>query len=112
MNNTQAFIKLVQENPDLPIVPMVAYDVVDDDSYHWWLGSFVDCEVTEYALMEMYTEDRFVTRDDQDEIEEYFMNELLDKDDTLSEEEIERMAHEQAEALDWIKAIVMWIGTP
>ena len=112
MNNTKEFIKLVQENPDLPIVPMVAYDVVDSDSYHWWLGSFVDCEVNEYTCVEMYNEDRFVIRDDIDEIEEYFMNELLDEDDTLSAEDVEKIAIEKAKSLDWQKAIVVWIGTP
>lgn len=111
-NRYDKFLRLVQENPTLPIVPMVSYDVVDDDSYHWWLGSFVDCEITEYTCVEMYNEDRFVTRDDIDEIEEYFMNEFLDDNEELSDKEIERMAHEQAEALDWKKAIVIWVGTP
>lgn len=112
MNQAQEFIKLVQENPDLPVVPMVDAEVVGNDNYGWWLGSFGHCEVTEYVCVEMYCQDRFCTRDDQDEIEEYFMNEIADNDESLSEEEIERMAHEQAEALDWVKAIVVWIGTP
>ena len=112
MNNTKKLIKLVQENPDLPVVPMVDAEVVDNDNYGWWLGSFGHCEVTEYTRVEVYNEDRFVVRDDQDEIEEYFMNEIVDNDESLSEEETERMAHEQAEALDWVKAIVVWIGTP
>lgn len=112
MNNTKEFIKLVQENPDLPVVPMVNTEVVDDDCYSWWLGSFGHCEVTEYTCVEMYNESRFVTRDDIDEIEEYFMNEILDEDESLSAEEVETMAIEKAKVLDWIKAIVVWIGTP
>ena len=111
MNNTQEFIKLVQENPDLPIVPMVDSEVVCDDC-HWWLGSFGHCEITEYVCIEMYNEYRFVVRDDIDEIEEYFMNELLYEDESLSEEEVETMAIEKAKALNWIKAIIVWIGTP
>lgn len=114
MNNTQEFIKLVQENPDLPIVPMVDAEIVCGDDYGWWLGSFGCCEITEYVCVEMYGEDRFVARDDQDEIEEYFADKILNEDesDYLSDEQVERMAHEQAEALDWIKAIIMWIRTP
>lgn len=109
---TAEFIKLVQDNPDLPIVPMVADDVVDDDSFHWWLGSFVGCEVNEYTCVEMWNMDRFVTRDDQEEIEEYFSAKILDDDENLPDQEVERMAQEQVEALDWVKAIIVWIGTP
>ena len=100
MDNTNEFVRLVQENPTLPIIPMVNAEVVCDNGYAWWLGSFGFCEVNEYACVEMYNEDRYVTRDDLDEIEEYFMNELLYEDETLSEEEVEAMAHKQAEALD------------
>lgn len=43
-------IKLIKENPDLPIVPMVDSEVVADDSYSWWLGKWGRCEVTRYYL--------------------------------------------------------------
>ena len=57
----------------------------------------------------MYGQDRFVTRDDQDEIIEYFINEIVDDDETLSDEEVVAMATERVNTLDWIKAIVVWI---
>lgn len=41
-------IKLIEENPELPVVPMVDCDVVADDCYSWWLGKWGRCEVTEY----------------------------------------------------------------
>lgn len=34
-NNRAELFKLIQENPDLPIVPMVDSDVVADDCGHW-----------------------------------------------------------------------------
>ena len=40
-------IKLIEENPDLPIVPMVDSEVVADD-FGYWLGEWGICEVTEY----------------------------------------------------------------
>lgn len=42
-------IKLIEENPDLPIIPMVDSEVVADD-YGYWLGKWGRCEVTEYYL--------------------------------------------------------------
>ena len=43
-------IKLIEENPDLPVVPMVDGEVVGDDSYQYWLGKWGRREVTEYYL--------------------------------------------------------------
>jgi hypothetical protein len=43
-------IKLIEENPDLPVVPMVDSEVVADDSYQYWMGKWGECKVTEYYL--------------------------------------------------------------
>lgn len=43
-------IRLIEENPELPIVPMVDTEVVGDDSYGWWLGKWGNAEITEYYL--------------------------------------------------------------
>ena len=40
-------IKLIEEHPDLPIVPMVNSEVVAED-YGYWMGKWGRCEVTEY----------------------------------------------------------------
>ena len=39
-------LELVKENPDLPVVPIVDQEIVCDDSYTWWLGSWGRCEKT------------------------------------------------------------------
>ena len=58
MTNTQKLLQLAAENPNLPIVPMVDYDVVGD-GYGFWLGEFGHCEVGEYTLYkERYYDDR------------------------------------------------------
>lgn len=46
---TQTLLNLVKENPDLPIVPMVDYEVVCDDGCCRWMGSFGYAHVGEYA---------------------------------------------------------------
>lgn len=35
---TEKFLRLVKENPDLPIIPMVDSTVVADNDYDSWLG--------------------------------------------------------------------------
>ena len=113
MNNTKELLKLIQENPNLPIIPMVDSEVVCDDGHCWWQGAFKRCEVTEWVCITMWGEERFFTRDDQDYIEEYFADQLIEGDDEfeLPDDAIDKIAHDAAEALDWKKAIVVYIGT-
>ena len=38
MTNQEEFIKLVSENPDLPVIPLVDHEVCAE-GWGWWLGS-------------------------------------------------------------------------
>lgn len=78
MNNSQELIKLISENPSLPVIPMVNYEVVADGNYRW-LGSFGRSYVGEYALFdekERYYEDREEFKEDY---YDYYCDELHDK---------------------------------
>ena len=68
MNKAKDLIKLVTENPDLPIVAMVDSDVVCDDCGRW-LGSFGSAYVGEYAI---YGEKFYEEKDEFKE--DYFSN--------------------------------------
>ena len=73
----QLLLQLIKENSDLPVIPMVYYEVVDGD-YNRWMGSIGDCYVGEYAILnERYYEDRDEFEEDyydynQEEINEQF----------------------------------------
>ena len=101
MNNGKELLKLVQENQDLPIVPMVDSEIVAEDGYNWWLGSFGHSVVDSYVYVEYYGDNRFFTKDEQDLIEEYFAEKIIDEDENeeLSDEEVEKQAHEKVETL-------------
>jgi len=103
MNNTQKFIKLVQENPELPVVPMVDYEVVAD-GYGYWLGKFGFCEIGEYTCYN----DRFY--DDKVSFSEDYYNDTYDdgRYDGLTDDEIDELiAKETADW--WTKAIIVYI---
>lgn len=55
-------IKLIEENPDLPIIPMVDSEVVADDG-GYWVGKWGRCEATEYYSGRKYIH----FRDDDEE---------------------------------------------
>lgn len=61
----ERLLRLVAENPDLPIVAMVDCDIVGGD-YGRWLASFGECYVGEYVLYE----DRYY--DDREEFKEAY----------------------------------------
>ena len=104
MNNTQKFIKLVQENPELPVVPMVDSEVVAD-GYGYWLGTFGHCEVGEY------TSYNYRYYDDKISLIEDYYNDTYDdgRYDDLTDEEIDKLIAEET-ADWWTKAIIVYIG--
>lgn len=114
-DKTKEFLELVKQNPDLPIVPMVDSEIVAEDGYNYWLGSFGSASVNSYVCIDYYNGDsRFFTKDEQDAVEEYLADKIIDEweGEELSDAEVSKMAHEQAEALPWVEAIVVWIGLP
>lgn len=49
-NSAKELVRLITENPELPVVPMVDSDIVDDDCCGRYKGSFGKCSVGEYAV--------------------------------------------------------------
>lgn len=98
-------LKLVEEHPDLPVIPMVDSDVVADDMYATWMGSFGRCYVGKYAIEEWRDEPRVLFDDEEELIEsiaEYKYN-GTDEDYKRAEEEAKEL---------WQDAIIVYIGTP
>lgn len=46
ISNIDKLLKLHQEHPDLPIIPMVNGEVVADDTHSYWKGEWGRCEKT------------------------------------------------------------------
>lgn len=101
--NNNDLIKLIQENPDLPVVPMVDGEIPGDDG-GYWLGEWGKSRVDEYLL----TRDLVVFKsydDVFDTLERY-----------LSYEEFEKLPESEEEcrpiydALPWVKAIIVFIN--
>lgn len=97
----------MNENPELPVVPMVNGEIPGDDS-GWWLGAWGSSRIDEYLLTRNYEWIVFKSDDD--------VFDVLEKH--LSDEEFEKLPGTEAEcrsyydALPWIKAIVVNIDLP
>lgn len=104
MNYT--LLKLVEENPSLPIVPMTRYDVVGGDS-GCWMGNITAVEIKEYAVAEWNEDEPIIFKDEvgaNDRLIESIAEYKYDGSD-------EDYAKAETEAKEmWIKAIIIRIG--
>lgn len=103
----EELFKLISENPELPIVPMVDGEIPADDSGRW-LGAWGHSRVDEYLLTQNHEWVVFKSDDD--------VFGVLEKH--LSDEEYEKLPETETEcrpyydALPWIKAIIVNIDLP
>lgn len=97
-------LDLMKENPHLPVIPMVDSEVVADDTWGYWMGSWSKASLDKYYK----GEERIYLYD------EYDMEDLLvdekgwDWYGAASEEE----CLEAYRAMPWVKCIVVYITVP
>ena len=110
---TKELLKLIEENPDLPIVPMVDAEVIGDDSGYWlgkWQGAYID----KYVLHEDYG---VVFYDEKDPdivgiFEKFFDYAECGIDEELPDSEALPIMRKIIDGLNWTKAIVVYIDLP
>lgn len=110
------FIELVQNNVGVPIIPMVDSEIVADDGYARWTGSFGDSRLAWYYMGYERIHFKDYTYYDEEEI----INDLSREDEKrlipadcadvydLSEEQWEEIIGK----LEWKLAIIVNIDTP
>lgn len=104
--NREELFRLMRENPDLPVVPMVDGEICGDDSGYWMAG-WGESRVDEFLVCERAERTAFKSDGDVFEVlEDYLSWEEFEK---LPESESECRAH--YDALPWTKAIIVYITT-
>lgn len=99
-----ALLDLMKQNPHLPVVPMVDSDVVADDTWGYWMGSWDNSGLDKYYK----GEERIYFYDEKD------MEELLVEVkgwDWYGAASVEECL-EVYRAQPWVKCIVVYITTP
>ena len=104
--NRDKLFRLMQEFPELPVVPMVDGEIVADDTYTYWLGSWGPAEIRDYVVGNERLYFYQGTSDDKEEV----LNDTLGGQDwyDATDEEVQ----EAYEKIPWIKAIVVYIDLP
>lgn len=101
--------KLIEENPDLPIIPMVDTEVVGGGEFGYWMAAFGKAEIKEFAIDEWYGDGIVRYRDDYG-AEENLIEAIAECKYDGTDEDYEK-AKKEAESL-WKKAIIVCITTP
>lgn len=97
-------LELMKENPHLPVVPMVRSEIVCDDSWAYWMGSWGEARVDLYLV----TDSRILFKGDDDPYDALLQIMDPDKLDNMT---IKAMA-KAYDDLPWKKAIIVYIETP
>lgn len=110
---SEELAKILNENPDLPILCMVDGELCADDSCRRWAGCIGSAEVKEYICLD--PDDNFYTygqaifwKEDADELADLMCEDEPDE----RYEEAHKAAVEKVARMEWIKAIVLDIDLP
>lgn len=98
--NIKELIRLVQENPDLRIVPMVDTECVYDDSFSYWIANWGKAEIDEIYNHEG-GERLYSKSNDYDT--------LVDEEMFENEELTEKEAKNKVNGYEWEKVITVSI---
>jgi hypothetical protein len=109
MSKHEQLFKLIQENPDLPIVPMINYEVCAGDDHNYWMGSWGKAEIDEYYC----GDEQIYFSDYKEDLAQELIDNNYDNDwKGKSDEEMDKLAEETVNSYDWVKCIAVRIELP
>lgn len=103
-DHIKELLKLIEENPDLPVVAWVHNEVVGGEEYGRWLGYFSKPRILEFILVEMYGDAQETVYKDKTEAYEDFLADTTE----MTDEEIAEFINN----IQWTKAIAVNIDLP
>lgn len=109
--NIQNLLKLIQENPELPIVAMVDGEVVGGDEYGYWVGKFGKARVDEYLMPRDGREDDGIYFKSDDDVYDVLERYLPEEEWEALPESVDE-CRPRYDALPWVKAIIVYIELP
>lgn len=107
MEINKEFVKLVAENPELPIKVFINGECCEDDNC-WYVGEVYDCKVTEITEYD----DKYYERDDFDWLKDIISDEVYDEPEyvNLTDEEFDEEMEEKVEWLGWERVILLKVS--
>lgn len=106
MEINKEFVKLVAENPELPIKVFIDGECIDGDC--WFVGEIYDCEVTEITKYKGVCYEK----SDFDWLKDIISNEVCDELEYvyLTDKEFDKKMEEKVEWLGWERVILLKVN--
>ncbi|WP_106494920.1 hypothetical protein [Lentibacillus sp. Marseille-P4043] len=108
-NNVNELLKLIKENPDLDIVPMVDTDVVAGDDFGWWVAGWGSASIEEIYD---HNERCYVRSKDEDEVGELIYDRLEMNNPAWSDTYLQEQTDKELKEIEWDKVIAVKISVP
>lgn len=105
--NINDLLKLIEEHPDLPVIPMVGQDIVADCTGEW-IANFGKAEIKKMCI---YGE-KVIFREEKNAIKTVEALELEGLTEGRAREESIEKLNGYLDELDWLEAIIVHIETP
>ncbi len=105
--NIKEILKLIDEHPDLPVIPMVGQDIVADCTGEW-VAHFGKAEVKKMCI---YGE-KVIFREEKNAIKTIEALELEGLTEGRTREESLEKLNRYLDELEWLEAIIVHIETP
>ena len=105
--NIKALIQLIDEHPDLPVIPMVGQDIVADCTGEW-VANFGKAEVKKMCI---YGE-KVIFREEKNAIKTVEALELEGLTEGRTREESIEKLNGYLDELEWLEVIIVHIETP
>lgn len=101
--------QLIQDNPDLKIVPMVESEVVAGDEFSYWLAGWGESSIDE---MYIHKETVYFRSTDEDRLVEEIYDDLEIANPYMAPETLNSMTDQRLDELKWDKVIRVNITLP
>ena len=106
-DNIKDLLRLIEEHPDLPVIPMVGQDIVADCTGEW-VAHFGKAEVKKMCIYE----EKVIFREEKNAIKTVEALELEGLTEGRAREESLDKLNGYLDELDWLEAIIVHIETP
>ena len=110
LKDTTVLRNLILENPDLPLIVFCGEEAYQDNGYAYSMANYSRVEIENLSL---YNTEVFLDEDDyREQLEDDLANDLYDvrEYDDLSDEEWDKMIDQKMAEVEFVKAIVLWVG--
>lgn len=111
--NLKKLFALMQERPELPIIPVVDGEIASKD-YGYWLGKWGTFSIDKYLI---HKDNKVIFYEEADFdmvsiFEKYFDYNECGIDENAPDEQILPLMREKIDTLDWKEAIIVYIDLP